>query len=72
MKEKSTPRPAASLPEDMIEGRNAVSEALRSGRSINKVFLANGDTDRALAVWPPWPRSRVPPSPISTAASSTK
>lgn len=48
MKEKSTPRPAASLPEDMIEGRNAVSEALRSGRSINKVFLANGDTDRAL------------------------
>ena len=33
---------------DMIEGRNAVSEAIRSGRMINKVFLADGDTDRAL------------------------
>ena len=32
----------------MIEGRNAVSEAIRSGRTINKVFLADGDTDRAL------------------------
>ena len=33
---------------DMIEGRNAVSEVIRSGRTINKVFLADGDTDRAL------------------------
>ena len=32
----------------MIEGRNAVTEAIRSGRTINKVFLADGDTDRAL------------------------
>ena len=37
-----------TLPEDMIEGRNAVTEALNSGRTINKVFLADGDTDRAL------------------------
>ena len=37
-----------SLAEDMIEGRNAVTEALRSGRTINKVFLADGDTDKAL------------------------
>lgn len=41
---KDTPAPA----EDMIEGRNAVTEAIRSGRTINKVFLADGDTDRAL------------------------
>ena len=34
--------------EGMIEGRNAVSEALKSGRAINKVFLADGDTDKAL------------------------
>jgi len=34
--------------EGMIEGRNAVTEALRSGRAINKVFLADGDTDKAL------------------------
>ena len=36
------------LSEGMIEGRNAVTEALRSGRTINKVFLADGDTDKAL------------------------
>ena len=32
----------------MIEGRNAVTEAIRSGRAINKVFLADGDTDKSL------------------------
>ena len=37
-KEPRKPCEAAqeSLPEDMIEGRNAVTEALRSGRTINK------------------------------------
>ena len=34
--------------EGLIEGRNAVTEALRSGRAINKVFLADGDTDKSL------------------------
>ncbi|MBE6984790.1 MAG: 23S rRNA (guanosine(2251)-2'-O)-methyltransferase RlmB [Ruminococcaceae bacterium] len=34
--------------EGFIEGRNAVTEALRSGRTINKVYLADGDTDRSL------------------------
>ena len=42
------PETPAESSEDMIEGRNAVSEAIRSGRTINKVFLADGDTDRAL------------------------
>lgn len=37
-----------ALSEGMIEGRNAVTEALRSGRTINKVFLADGDTDKSL------------------------
>ena len=37
------------LAEDMIEGRNALTEALKSGRTIDKVFIAEGDTDRALA-----------------------
>ena len=37
------------LAEDMIEGRNALTEALRSGRTIDKVFVAAGDTDKALA-----------------------
>ena len=42
------PEAPAELSEDMIEGRNAVTEALRSGRTVNKVYLVDGDTDRAL------------------------
>ena len=34
--------------ENQLEGRNALTEALRSGRTIDKVFIAAGDTDRAL------------------------
>ncbi len=45
-----TPAERPELPEaeDRIEGRNAVTEALRSGRTVDKVFIAAGDTDRAL------------------------
>ena len=34
--------------ENQLEGRNALTEALRSGRTIDKVFIAAGDTDRSL------------------------
>lgn len=34
--------------ENMLEGRNAVTEALKAGRTIDKVFLASGDTDSTL------------------------
>ena len=34
--------------EDLIEGRNAVIEALRAGRGIDKIYLAKGETDKAL------------------------
>ena len=34
--------------EGQLEGRNALTEALRSGRTIDKVFIAAGDTDKAL------------------------
>lgn len=34
--------------EDLIEGRNAVAEALRAGRTIDKLFVARGETDRTL------------------------
>ena len=34
--------------ENQLEGRNALTEALRSGRTIDKVFIASGDTDKAL------------------------
>ncbi len=33
---------------DMIEGRNAVTEALKAGRTINKVFVLEGDGDHGL------------------------
>ena len=34
--------------ENLLEGRNAVTEALKAGRTIDKVFLASGDTDSTL------------------------
>lgn len=34
--------------EGQLEGRNAIQEALNSGRTIDKVFVASGDTDRGL------------------------
>ena len=34
--------------EDIIEGRNAVIEALRAGRVIDKIFIQKGDTDKSL------------------------
>ena len=34
--------------ENQLEGRNALTEALRSGRTLDKVFIAAGDTDRGL------------------------
>ena len=45
-------RPAPQAPaeeiEGQLEGRHAVTEALRSGRTIDKVFIADGETDRSL------------------------
>ena len=43
-----TPAPQVEENEGQIEGRNALTEALRSGRTIDKVFIASGDTDRGL------------------------
>ncbi|MBQ9929592.1 MAG: 23S rRNA (guanosine(2251)-2'-O)-methyltransferase RlmB [Oscillospiraceae bacterium] len=34
--------------EGQLEGRNALTEALRSGRTVDKVFIASGETDRGL------------------------
>lgn len=49
MREKQNFPP--QMPEEVegqLEGRNALTEALRSGRTIDKVFIASGETDRAL------------------------
>ena len=34
--------------ENQLEGRNALTEALKSGRTIDKVFVASGDIDQGL------------------------
>lgn len=34
--------------EDIIEGRNAVMEALRAGVSMDKIYIAKGEVDRTL------------------------
>lgn len=46
---ESRPLPGDDLQEGLLEGRNALQEALRSGRTIDKVWIAAGDTDRNLA-----------------------
>ena len=46
---KGRPAPeAAEEVEGQLEGRNALQEALRSGRTIDKVFIADGEIDRGL------------------------
>ena len=47
MNEKRRPAaPPQEEPEGQLEGRNALQEALRSGRTIDTVFIADGQTDR--------------------------
>ena len=56
MKEERRRRPNPGRPapapveevEGQLEGRNALQEALKSGRTIDKVFIASGETDRGL------------------------
>ena len=52
MKQTDRPRRGGNSTEagadGIIEGRNAVIEALRSGTPIDKIYLARGDTDAAL------------------------
>jgi len=45
---RAAPAPEENENEGQIEGRNALTEALRSGRTIDKVFIAAGETDRGL------------------------
>ena len=41
-------KPEVEEVEGQLEGRNALTEALKAGRTIDKVFIADGDTDRGL------------------------
>lgn len=45
---RPAPAPPVEENEGQLEGRNALTEALKSGRTIDKVFIAAGDTDRGL------------------------
>ena len=47
-REERRETPEVEENESQLEGRNALTEALRSGRTIDKVFIASGDTDRGL------------------------
>ena len=42
------PEQTPEVNENQLEGRNALTEALRSGRTLDKVFIASGETDRGL------------------------
>ncbi len=49
MRENDRQKPLPQAEADgIIEGRNAVIEALRSGESIDKIYLAKGETDKTL------------------------
>ena len=39
---------SAAEADGVIEGRNAVIEALRAGETIDKIYLQKGDTDKTL------------------------
>lgn len=43
----NSPAPVEEI-EGQLEGRNALTEALKAGRTIDKVFIAAGETDRGL------------------------
>ena len=51
-KNRRPARPASTSPveetEGQLEGRNALQEALKSGRTVDKVFIATGEIDRGL------------------------
>ena len=48
-REEKLPRREAEAEADgLIEGRNAVTEALRAGAAIDKIYLAKGETDKTL------------------------
>ena len=45
---KSRPAEQEAEADGLIEGRNAVIEALRAGTSIDKIYIQKGETDRTL------------------------
>ena len=56
---------------DIIAGRNAVSEALRAGRTIDSLYIQRGERSGPFRPWRPRPRRPAPPSKRPTPASWT-
>ena len=52
MRDNEQRRPEAEA-DGIIEGRNAVIEALRAGTTMDKIYLAKGETDKTLGTSPP-------------------
>ena len=48
MRERENTAPGREEADGIIEGRNAVTEALRAGVAIDKIYLAKGETDHTL------------------------
>ena len=49
MRDDRNRRPSQEAePDGLIEGRNAVIEALRAGTAIDKIYIARGETDATL------------------------
>ena len=46
--QKNDRRPRDGEADGLIEGRNAVTEALRAGTAIDKIYIAKGETDATL------------------------
>lgn len=46
---EADPSAEEAAADGLIEGRNAVTEALRAGTAIDKIYVARGDTDRTLS-----------------------
>ena len=56
MRDNETRRPAPQAEADgLIEGRNAVIEALRAGTAIDKIYLAKARRTRPWAISPAGP-----------------
>ena len=59
MRDDKRQRPPQEAEADgLIEGRNAVIEALRAGTPIDKIYIARGEPDATLATSPPPPGGR--------------
>lgn len=73
MKEKkergAAPGKMAPLPDDVLLGRNAVMEALRAGRGINKIMIAQGSREAQVAPLVELARTRGVPVEFVTRAA---